>query len=99
MCSALIAGTLRPTTGAIWRLACVSSDGLVMPGARVTSIQIGDVHLADDGARLILTSDEQQSSSTWTVQGASLAVGWLLGWITKQQGGSRDMFDKTLRQL
>jgi hypothetical protein len=68
-------------------------------------IEIGAITLVDHGDQLRVALAAPQSSATWSVAGASLAVGWLLAWITHQDGQTPDedgrlpVLDKTLRAL
>lgn len=68
-------------------------------------LEIGDLMLEDVGPRVRLTIAEQRDTATWSVDGASLAVGWLLAWIAHQPGQSLDsvvpdaLLNKTVGEL
>lgn len=65
----------------------------------LVSITIGDVTLTDHGERVAIEIAEQQDRTFWSRPGASLAIGWLLGWLAREPGSMDALLGKTLAQL
>jgi hypothetical protein len=62
-------------------------------------ITIGDMTLTPEGESLRLTIAAQQSETRWSMPGASVAVGYLLGWIDLHDTGLVSVMDMTIREL
>jgi hypothetical protein len=65
----------------------------------VQPLTIGDVTLAPQGQTVRITIAAQHAEARWSLEGASVAVGYLLGWIDRHDEGIVSVLDMTIREL